>query len=260
MKKLILGSLLAVGTLFITSCLDGGSNEQSGMAYGVIGHSEKTYQTIIKSTFGPCYSPNIANDPNISPNDCCAFSFSIDYDLPENSNEAVVANGYYTVAVTQYSPVDRYQVAPYLTDTATILQDEMTVNSVDFSGLALVEDMIFIPTYHEGVLQDQKQRFELSYDSNQEPESIGGENVYNLYLRVVKTADGKGATQSVGMLNAFNIEYFLSSFGQKEKAAGNKVLGFKFNFAKEIDEEKAEIKWATSQVVKYSLQTEEDKK
>lgn len=259
MKKLFLCGALAVSALFMTSCLGEGSNEISDWSYGVISNSDKTYKTIIKSNrYGPLYSQEIASNASILPRQCCFFSFTLNRDLPENSSEAFAANGYYTISsLDGYIDITRYTAVSHLTDTTTLLPEELTVSSIDLSRTGMVDNIIFLPTNHEGFMQDQKQRFEISYDANQEPEQMSEGSVYELVLRVIKTDEGKSPSGIASLINAFDISHFITTLGQKEKSAGSKELKFRFKYIKKIDEENNSKEWKFSEVITYQLNTEE---
>lgn len=258
MKKFLLGSLFTMCGLFMTSCLDEGSNQEEGVSYGVVATSSKTAKKIIYSNrIGPSYSARVADDFNIYPGDCCQFSYILDYDIPENSADAVTANGYYTISIIDYVSITKYSVSPSLTDTTTFSSNELTVNSISLSYSTIIDDKVFLATLHDNFLTDQKQTFEMSYDSNQEPEVINGKNVYNLFLRVVKKEDGKSPTITLASaVNAFDMKYFISNFKNKEKNAGSKYLSFRFNYINSLDDEKTKAVWNASETVDYLLSDE----
>lgn len=264
MKKLFLGSLLAVCTLLMTSCLGEGSNQSSGVGYGVIDYSDKTFKPIIKTGGVPFYSPEVENFVNkgeANQGDCCIFAYTLDGDIPQNSNESVAANGYYTITVSQYGDIKRHGIQSSLRDTAVIVPNEMLVTSIDMSNTGLLIDkgvkMLFLATVHEDIVKDQKQEFNMSYAMDQEPEVINGANVYNLFLRVEKTAGDKGTTSTQALMNAFDMTNFITSLQYKEEQNNKKELKFRINFANELNADSTKITWKASDVLTYTFPTEE---
>ena len=263
MKKLFLGSLLAVCTLLMTSCLDGGNNETQNFAYGIIDYSEKTLKPIIYSTHGPFYSAQIEKsffEGKLDRGDCCYFHYILNMDIPENSSESTSVNEYYTVTVDDYFDIPQGRLSSSLQDTTIIAPEEMLVSLIDSDNsgfLATKKDiqMLLIATIHEDYDKNQEQEFSLSYDVDQEPELVNGENVYNLYLRVVKTKEGeKSLSSKQGFINAFNITQFLNTMKYK----GEKKVNVRVNCIESLNEEKTEIAdWVSSNVLTYTFPKEE---
>lgn len=265
MKKLILGSLIvAASGLCMTSCLDGGSNQTSGYAYGVI-EMGTLGQKFINVGEGSIkfYSSAIANDASIDYGDCCLFAYSLDYDSDANIDAST--KGYYTVASDYYEKINSPYVQYPLADTTTIDPKELVVTQIEnlgsnYSIWPLIKSSsniyMFLPTYHEGVLKGQKQSFDLSFNLEQEPQQVSGENVYDLYLRVVKTADGESPSSSGSIVNAFNMTTFLSTIGRKEQNDGKSYVKFRIYYVNELDKEKETIKWSSSDIATYTFPTE----
>jgi hypothetical protein len=265
MKKLFLGSLLAVCTLLMTSCLDGGNSQESGIGYGVIGYSEKNFKPILKTGGIPVYSVEVANSVlkgDLDDGDCCIFAYTLDRDIPENLSEAVAANGYYTITVTQHAIVPQGNISVSLIDTATVLPDEALVFGIDTRNSVFVEDKdvkkIFLATIHENYSDKQKHTFNMSYAMDQEPELVNGENVYNLFLRVVKTEDDKSITSTQQLLNAFDMMRFIENFQYKEAADNKKVLKFRIKYADSFNKDSTRIEWKASDVLTYTFPIEEE--
>lgn len=264
MKKLFLGSLLAVCTLLMTSCLGNGSNQESGIGYGIIDYSDKTFKPIIKTGGISLYSPEVENFVNkgeVERGNCCIFAYTLDHDLPGNSSTAVSSNGYYTVTISQYGDIKRHWVESTLSDTAVVAPNEMLVSSIDKSNTVFLIDkgvkMLFLATVHENFVKDQKQDFRMSYATDQEPELVNGEDVYNLFLRVEKTSDDKGTSSTQALINAFDVNDFLTSFQYKEEQKSKKSLKFRVNFANKFNADSTKIEWKASDVITYTFPVEE---
>lgn len=253
MKKLFFGSLLIIGAILMTSCLGEGSNQQSGVSYGVVDLSSTTFKKIIQTSWGPVYSPEVANSSDISIGDCCQFAFTLDGDIVENSSESIAANGYYTITVSQYADIPKSYAESYLEDTSAIAENELTVTSIDMTNTGFIATSdakyLFLCTYHDGFSTEQEQTLTLSYDYNQEPELVNGDNVYNLYLRVKKDEDGKSLTSTVALVNAFDLYSFLYSI----KAKGEDSAKFKINYIYSLNDDKTVATWKSSDVITYTF-------
>lgn len=264
MKNLFLGSLLAVCALLMTSCLDGGKNESTEAYYGVIGYSDKSLKPVVYTPRGVLYSPEIEKNVIsgvIQPDDCCFIGVHINFDSPENSPEAYASKGYYTVNINQYIDVRKGTFYTQLQDTAVVDTAEMLVAAIDMSTTGLLgikkdRPLFVVGTYHDDYIEDQEQVYTLSYDPDQEPEVVNGEKVYNLYLRVVKTEEGKKTLSSMReLLNSFDARPFLNAVKNKEE----KQVNFRINCVKKLNEDKTKITdWTVSDVLTYTFLAEEN--
>ena len=96
MKKLkVLGlAAIAAGMFSLTSCLDGGGNQQTiPNLFAIVDYSSTMKTLLYPSGFYPLYMSSIANDPTYSAGDCVIANVQIDYDSPDNAN--VSTNGFY---------------------------------------------------------------------------------------------------------------------------------------------------------------------
>lgn len=254
MKKLVLGSLLAVCALLMTSCLEGGSNERTGVAYGVIEYSGAVKLINMGNNAVKFYSKEIANDYTIENGDCCYFSFIWNQDIPENAD---ASKGYVTVTIDGYTKIpSNYYAKPFLTDTV-----EMDVNEQIVSEAALLWDFakekMFFGTVIKGSLTKQEHSFDLSFNESQEPSIVNGENVYDLYIRVKKTKDGESPIKDQGVINAYNISSLFNTIGQKEQSAGRKRLNFRVNYVSDLNKDKTKAVWKATDILTYTFPTEE---
>ena len=95
MKKLKFLSAVAMATVLLTSCLDGGNNEQSGYTYGVIGFSLDAMGNVAYTGDNvPVYASTFSE---LTDNECVYFGYTINYDDPANSGKK-----YLTATVPQY--------------------------------------------------------------------------------------------------------------------------------------------------------------
>lgn len=258
MKKLFLGGLVAACGVFMTSCLEGGNNQFSDYAYGVIEDGMTIKLINIGDESIKFYSSSIASDLSIMNGDCCLFQYTLDYDIPENAD--ITNKGYYTVTSSYYEKINNPYVSSVLTDTTVIDPNELAITKIESlsSGYIwpIIKGNMFLPTYHEGILKNQKQEFNLSFDSAQEPETINGDKVYNLFLRVIRTAEGESPSGNGAIVNAYNMNSFLNTIGRKVQSEGEKKVKFRIHYISKIDEKKEVAEWSISDIATYTFPEE----
>lgn len=262
MKKFLLGGLLTVCTLLMTSCLGEGSNQSTGYAFGIVEYSQKAggYVFNVGDTY-PFYSAEMATNSSIYPGDCCYFYYEYDADIPANAD--VATTGYVTVTMSPsyYTTITDYYVNSGVIDTATYIPSPSELPIVKIEPLSsgyiwsIIDNYLFLPTYHEG-LTGAKQTYSLTFDSEQTPETSTGENVYNLYLSTTLTSAGTSPTVNEIKVNAFNISPVVNSVGQLEKAAGKSYFKFKINYVSSLTDDNSKATWASSDVATYYFATE----
>jgi hypothetical protein len=235
MKKLFLGSLLAATLMLLNSCLDGeNSSSSEGQAFGVVEMSMKTLGNVIyyNDLDLPLYSPTLSS--KILDGECCLLY----YTFKSEDNQNVATLGYYTVQEQGYAVVDKGIVIPIKTDTAVAKTNELPME--DLVAVNYVKGYLFLNSYHNAMDTGQENRYELSYNMEQEPvlentSSYGMQNVYQLYLRVVKLADGKSPKENQIIPRAYYVKYFFDAVSSAEKAKGKTDYYFKINYIKSFD-------------------------
>jgi hypothetical protein len=150
-------------------------------------------------------------------NNCYWLSYEANYDLPENSGALLQANGYFTITITDYDQLSKYNVTSSLTDTTTVLADELPiVNGCYTSGAAtdyfIVQQIVRQPS-------DMQLNWEMSYDyaTLTNPKTENGTRYYDLYVRATKKTDGTKPAADMLYVNAYYLPNFMSTAAETEK-------------------------------------------
>ncbi|MDH6304144.1 hypothetical protein M2459_000856 [Parabacteroides sp. PF5-5] len=242
MKKLFFCSMLAVGAMLMSSCLgDGGSNEYTYTYYGVADYSLTTGKTVLHFSDAdyPLYSSTLALQLNEG--ECYYVTATIKSD----DNPDVATTGYYNAIPTAFDIINKGQVIPIKSDTAVAKQNEMATTNVELVNY--VKGYLFVNSYHEAVGGSQKNEFEFSYDSELPTITSGGNDVYQLYLRVRKVQDGTSVTSNLIIPNAYNVKRFFDNISNVEKAKGKDKYYFRINYIKSFDKDSVPT-WTSSEV------------
>ena len=228
MKRNVFYLIVALFSVFcMTSCISG-DNTQEGRALGVMGYTNN-YTPVMKSTFGPVYSPTIANlldKGDIRMNRCYIFTYTYDSDLPENAQSVVNANGYYTITLNAYEEIPSYNIDSYLTDTSKVMTDEVALSSV-FEDSNYLEGYLFISQSVEQP-SDLLLDWHMTYDySTMVPRVENNANYYDVFVRATKKNSGEKSTVNMQYLNAYYMKNYLRDAANKEKS----LLGSSYNEA-----------------------------
>jgi hypothetical protein len=213
----------------LTSCLEG-DNKRTGSAYGVLTTGSNGVTLVLNSTIpeiGPVSSPQLTelvSAGQMELGKCYTFKFEIDLGLPENSYTSIYVNGYATVTITGFSELSTYHVERYLTDTATVLENETPVlngfvTSAYAAGYMYVQQTVNQP-------EDQQLEWSMSYDYNTiyNPTVVNGVRYYDLFVRARKVTEG---TKSNSDVNAYHMSDFFNQIAESEKA----YLGANYNYS-----------------------------
>lgn len=249
MKKLVLASFIAASMAVLTSCLDGGSNENTGVVYGVVEYDIKTFRNLVY--FSDADYPMFANNlgTSIDDGECCLMA----YTMRGEDNPDVATTGYYNVTGS-YIPIDKYTANDYLVDTTKVWgRSEQATTS--FIANSFVKNYLFITTNH-AIGANQKNTFSLSYNYDQVPTKESGKDVYNLFLRVTKTVDATSTAQDTPWTNAYNIGSFINQISNIEKNKGNKEYNFKVNYVKSFSTTDSIPSWGASDVITFKIPEE----
>ncbi|MFV0584706.1 MAG: hypothetical protein ACK5N4_22040 [Parabacteroides gordonii] len=257
MKKLKFLGAVAMATVLLTSCLDGGKNEQSGAAFGVIGFSMDAMGNVAYT--GDDVQVYASSFNELQDNECVYFAFNINYDDPANSGKK-----YLTATVSQYvrldntgrvEPVDTAKTSP-----TSIKKGEITAVDAGIVATgaysATIKDYLFLGSSHEKSANDQTNSYYLQIDPSQEPQVVDGKNVYDFFLRVVKVSDGKNTIGTSSFNYAIRAGGYISSLESKEKAKGSDTFNYRINYIKEFNKDTTEATWAKSKVLSYMINKE----
>lgn len=257
MKKLkLFGVAAAAAVMMLTSCLGGDNKiEQSIQSVGVVKYDSKTMKPVVATAYGVnVYNPQFTT-LGFTPGDCVQFLSEYDSSNPENANDAV--NGYTFVTLIKAVAVDKINVKTSMTDTTKVLENEVVLsraisNTAPLYAAADLDGYMFLTSSFKG-LTDQKNRWEMYFDSNQAPvkKSLGSEqiNVYSLYLRAVKVDDGKTPSIDNGVTNAYYISSILSMLRSRESMEDNKNFGIQIHYVSKIDEKDSSLVWKVDDTI-----------
>jgi hypothetical protein len=214
-----------------TSCLEGGKNSWSEYTIGIVRLDTKTFRNVLDVPGAiTLYSPAF---DNMKEGACCYVLYEIDMNAPENDPAVLQANGYYTVVISFKEEVDRYMMSGALTDTATVLTDEIPLVEPLYGTLGYLNGILFI-AHQLKTPEDQKNSWQLSYDSQNMMQDENGRHIYNVYLRATVKVSSSKSPIDVSELCAYDMKYFMESAAQKENSAGSSTFYVRFNYASEI--------------------------
>lgn len=256
MKKVkVFGAILMMAVLMFTSCLGDGNNSITRTNAGVIRMDSKTFRNVMDlSEYESIYSPAFAN---MTPGACCYAYYELDYDLAENSNEMVKANGYYTVTVMQKEEVDQFYMLNSLTDTTKLMVKETPItNPVYENGGSYVKGRLFI-THQIKQPEDQKTVYNLSYDPQFEniEKGTSGNRTYDIFLRATINSEGSKTSEEKLYSYAYNMDDFFKRVANIEKGLGNKTFDIRFNYVSAIDTAKNVMTWKKSDGLSLYVET-----
>lgn len=247
MKRLKFLGVAAVAALMLTSCLDGGSNEVSGVTYGVVKFSTTSYRNLLYELTGmTVYHSSLES---LMDGDCITCYRKINQGDAANKS----TGEYWTASALTYEKIDKGTVLYSVEDTTTYKKGEMS--AIDVAVVGYIQGMLFVQSAHPNSASDQTVSMTLSYDQNGETETVDGQNVYNLFLRVQKIADGKSTTGNVAFNNVFSMSDFFTYASAAEKAKGNEVVNFRFNYITAFNADTTQATWTTSKVINYQITT-----
>lgn len=235
----------AVAALTLTSCLDGGSNEISGTTYGVVEFSTTSYKNLLYELTGmTVYHSSLES---LQSGDCVICYRKINEGDAANQS----ASEYWTASELTYDKIDKGEVLYTVEDTSVYNAGEMT--ALEVSVVGYVKGMLFLQSAHPSAASDQSVGMSLSFDRGGETATVDGQNVYDLFLRVRKIADGKSTTGNVAFNNAFSMSDFFAYASAAEKAKGKETVNFRFNYIKEFNADTTQATWTTSKVINYQI-------
>ncbi|MDR1382062.1 MAG: hypothetical protein LBJ47_11375 [Tannerella sp.] len=263
MKKF---SLFLVVALFnfvgLTSCLENGDNKSTGEYVGVLELGRNYTTPVLKTLAGSFYGPELnsfVNEGKMQLGNCYYFQISYDMGLPENSEQMVELNGYYTVSVTGYAEASKQYANSYLTDTSAVLPGELAVKQAIYSDapFGYAENYLFITHYlsHE---KDLDVNWDLSFDSENMMTEENGHRNYNVFIRATGADhdDSKTATEQLHF-KAYQMGYFFESVARMEKErlgssyTQTSTFTLKLNFASEIKD--TGITWESQTVDNFYI-------
>lgn len=271
MKKLSFMGMAAVtaGLVLLTSCLKG-DNKYSGSDYGVVSSSSSLFTSVIYPAYSrawypaPLYIKTIADDLSIPENACIQFTYQVDMENGANTNAAASANGFYTGTTTGYRIVESKPLNYMTSDTTRAIQNELTFTGAQGVGFIFYKKMLVVATKPSKLLTDQKNNYDLYFNSNQEPKvesnnGGGSVRVYTMFLRAAKVQDGKAPVIEAGEDRAYDISYFYDNIKNVESAKNEQTVNFKIMYPAELSKDSLTVKkWDSTSIM--SIQIVKDEK
>lgn len=240
MKKVcLLSALFLMAVTMFTSCLDSGSDEQSGPTAGVVRFDSNTMKYVIDTDrFGTVYSPVFnSSELDITEGKCYYLHITVNFDDPENSSEQLAINKYYTGIVNSKYEVSKYSISPGFMDTAQVVANEVpVVNGLNYiyglvNGIFFLEHVVKKP-------EDQNLSWYLTYNTDSMVTVESSDRIYDIFLRAVKNNEGTKTSLESAVLNAYDMKYYMESAAKKEKELGKSVVNIRFNYVSDIKDEK----------------------
>lgn len=268
MKRLKVLSLAAAaaGVMLLTSCMKGNSS-YSTADYALVESSSKlSYQKLVyPSSDYPLYISSIANSLELQDGDCLALYYTVDNDAAENADFATKGYKYATLAAN-YSVVKHSPMVLAASDTTKVL-DPANKKEILFASSKIAsfvsgtsKKRLFIEATLPKMLTKQENDYILSCDFSQQPETVNGENVYTIFFRGKKKADGETPTiEGATVAHAFEAENFYNYAKSKatSQSGSDKKISFRLKFPKEFNADSTKIKtWGTSDVVTFVIPAE----
>ncbi|MGP1420282.1 MAG: hypothetical protein ACTTKI_01660 [Tannerella sp.] len=236
-------------TVMLTSCLDGGSNSQSGTTVGVVRLDTKTMKHVLDNStpIGPFYSPSFKN---VKEGACIIASFDLNYDAPENASNVVKTNGYYTVVVREKAELDQYMIMKFTDtgapDTAKMLEKEVALANPNYQILGYVKGYLFVGHALKQP-EDQRNYWFLTYNADNMVKEESGERIYDVFLRAKVKTPGTKSEKDMMVANAYQIKDYLETAAREEQSKGNTRFYLRFNYASSVKDGK--LTWAKGEKV-----------
>ncbi|MDR2915020.1 MAG: hypothetical protein LBV74_09355 [Tannerella sp.] len=225
--------VMLLSAISLTSCLDGGGNVSSYAGLGVIDIGSKSFVTVLKTTGGEIYTPEISSmvsKGDLRIGDCLCLYYKVDFDLAENSNSVVATNGYYTASLNGYQKFDKNYLNYSFTDTTGLQMNEVAVSNpfyTDYGGINGFYSRYMYITHVVSQPEDLTLSWDLSYDSEtMMPTEVDGKRYYDLFVRATKTNESSKTTNvTFPYYIAYDMRDYLSTAAALEKEA----LGGSYN-------------------------------
>lgn len=253
MKKLKISAMavLTAGLISLTSCLGDGTNKQTGHSFGYATINLDALAYAVEDDFGTVVVAD-AFEKQLKGNEYVMYGYEVDWN-------AQTSNKYIYVIATGLEKIPEVLSKSSITDTTTLLTNEIPIEYVDFSMynynyVLTANRHAFITTAHKNVPSDIETSYDFSYDRSASPVVINGMRVYDLYIRAVKIADGKKVETDTPILGAYDMKDFLRSRRETEKNAGNTSVNVRVNFINSIKD--GVTTWKTSNIYSFIIPQE----
>ena len=246
MKKnslFIVLSLLSV--INLTSCLKG-NNTSSYVDIGVLDFNMGN--VVMRGTGPAIYSSEINalnNIDSLQIGGCYLFSYTIDWDLIENSESLFATNGFYVATLNGYRPYVKSYISYPLTDTSTIVYNEIPIKDAIFENdtYGYSNGYLFLTHVIERP-EDMSVELDVTYDfETMKPTVENGIRYYDFFIRATKKNESQKSHDSYYYSVAYYIRDYLTDAAYNEKnflTSNNNYdstskIRLRFNYAAEIN-------------------------
>lgn len=238
------GAVMAAVLMLLTSCLGDTGNSGQLPLPGRVRYANG--KMLIDTHWNVLYTSQLQTLEYFD-GDWVYVNFSYDFGTPENANYE--ANGYVNVTLLESPVAIPAGIVMPFSDTTKVMANEIALlQGFHYSTYAPIAtlggDIMFASTYSNST--DQETSFWLYYDYSKEPVASDSGNIYTLYVRATKTAEGKDPKQNLAALNYYDIESILNTIYAREKGAGKTNFFFDIRHIDEIDEETGELTWKSN--------------
>ncbi|MDR1258196.1 MAG: hypothetical protein LBK65_02795 [Tannerellaceae bacterium] len=255
MKTLSFCGLFSACILMLSSCLEGGSNEQSQSGVcGIIRFDMKTMKTVIDA---PGY-PYSFYDPQIeylgfSDNDCILFSYNVNYSDEINTNYQTT--GIVQGSISNVSLIDQWRcISEVINDSVSLIENEQPIAyAVSTNGPSFYySERLFLTSDFERNTE-QRTSWYLYYEPELPTKEVEGKVVYSLFLRAVMTAQGKAPLVQGSVINVYNTGNFFGETTRIEKEKGKSEVNFQIHYINDIGEDRSSFTWVKSDVLSIPI-------
>ena len=250
MKKLGLFLIVSLFSVCLTSCLNSDSTFEDD-AIGVMTYGSKGNSIVIKTWGGDILGGPSINalymNGDMTTDGCYYFRYLFDRDLPENHLDVVAANGFTTVSILGYQEIDKYYMSYSLTDTSTVMPEEVPIVDGCYNIRAYINKNLFL-THTANQPTDLSLYWDMSYDANtMMPTIVDAERLYDIYIRARKTNSSSNSKVNLSYINAYYVSNYLENAAIREKELNPSAteLIMRFNYVASIDEND-KITWGST--------------
>ncbi|WP_140392863.1 hypothetical protein [Parabacteroides sp. An277] len=228
----VVAALSAMMALF-TSCLNGGTNEQSGWVSGVMTRNMNAGGLMMLNTGGGMlYIAELDNETNYPANTCVGVNWMIDYNADENAN--VAQRGYYVASILQTPEIIEKGNAGYATDTLNLMENEVLLSSgyVTSNYQNYVDGWLMMASsVRASSSQLRTMEWYLSYPVEWKPVVYQGTNCYDFYVRATMEGTDETGASVTAVPQAYNVKTAIDRINSLERASGNELYYIRFKYA-----------------------------
>ena len=132
--------------------------------------------------------------------------------------------------------VEKYGMSYSITDPSEVLYNEVAISDPVADGNGVyVKGILFIMNFF-GIPADKISYWDLSCDFENVVTEENGQRYYDVFLRCVASeSNPTQSTETPGIINAFDVKYYIEKIAQDEKNLGGKSFKLRFNYVSKIE-------------------------